>query len=1100
MFLKGNLDWLDGAPVAQSPGQVQWRTRPRVGSPAQAIVVDRERLRQTQASLTTLANKFPHAMPRLVGDVDAWRQNVELLLSSLKGAIHSGDNRIDHVAAPHHTLSRPEARLVSELQRRSTELNELVRRVIWSGWYHPESRSFLLTWIAANADWIESHLRQSETPLPSDTILLIGDLVAQDGPDCLEFLQPGLDSPHQVQYPTAGLRQEINRFVVALRDWRNPRSNPPSSRPSSAIPYGVQIECFLHWLANQDRPVRQRATRLAALVLGSPILRHWREAWERFQSEAHHTVRFLCEFARHAAEKPFHAEACRISHELEEQLKDDPLPFPVGEILSSVERLSTRRSDAFVNTLQGMLAAIPVSHDDVSLHREHWALRMALLSEADGIDSESQGRRYLEQSRKFILANRAHTHGFQPWNGMATGWNDSGKVSWSLYCSLQEQLPNPQKWPMFFQVLTRVAGEAGYSYRRNDSIATLVLFSTNAEQAVERYLQAAPSGLLEDCTDRQLRTAASLETEGFRFTELLELVGPSGQVEHSQLPSLRRLHLKFVEAGWATLIPSLLRLKRGAEVCRLAALFQIASSRSESFAFLARPAESTIPPWAQHLPDRFHPAIALHGTLFPDARKRVGRILEKHFPDQEKLQTEIATLERLSVNSQRLRDSSLQCRLNNLRQRLNQPRAVSQVALDRLQQKLDEALLSDLFHDAVGRVESVLESTLGGGKNFGDMSVAHLALVCGILDLNEPYKSFGLRLLKKCWGGVPWDLPGEPANRRFLESVRARGIRTEPWLDRRHRQIVDEQSRRWDLAFESDEVEILQMGYHFDTCLSPNGCNFFSAVVNAIDINKRVLYLRSGQGDVAGRCLFAIGEAGTILAYRPYCHDSTVNFDQIVARFASDLAADMGTAVSHTDRVAALVAPEWYDDGAYDLGNSIAGDQSPLRAMLQAVAAEDLIASLEAVLRPAELTDSMLELIVEFPEIHLRPELIRPLLPLFEARESRLGVSALMAVARLAGRAGVPDVARRWLRKYGPDWIRRRIANQGGVYGDVEAVLRLLIRHHPSIALRLLRETRPSCVRRDQDESDSRRHLLADCFSELGRSRLAIAVRPKTTN
>jgi hypothetical protein len=1100
MFLKGNLDWLDGAPVAQSPGQVEWQTRPRVGSPAQTIVVDRERLRQTQASLTTLANKFPYAMPRLVGDVDAWRQNVTLLLSSLKGAVHAGDNRIESAAAPHHTLSRPEARLVSELQRRSAELNELVRRVVWSGWYHPESRSFLLKWIVTNVDWIESHLRHSESPQPADTMLLIGDLVAQDGPDCLEFLRPGLGNPHQVRYPTAGLRQEISRFVAALRDWRNPRSIPPSLRPPSAIPYDVRIECFLHWLAKQDRPVRQRATRLASLVLGLPLLRHWQEAWERFQSEAHRAVRSLCEFARHTSDKQFHAEACRLSHELDEQLKEDPLPFPVGEILSKVERLSTRRSDAFVDTLQGLLGEIPLSHDEVCLHREHWALRLALLSEAVDSDSETQGRRYLELSRKFIQDNRAHAHRFQPWNKMAANWNETGDVSWSLHCTLQEQLPNPQKWPMFFQVLTRVAGESGYGFRRNDFIATLVLFSTNAEQAVERYLQAAPLGLLEDCTDRQVRTAVSLETEGFCFTELLELVGPSGQVEYSQLPSLRRLHLKFVEAGWAKLIPSLLRMKRGVEVCRLAALFQVASSRSESLAFLTRPAESTIPPWAQHLPDRLHPAIALHETLFPDARTRLGRILEKHFPDQERLQTEIATLERLSAKSQWPPDSSLPCRLNNLRQRLSQPRAVSRVALDRLQQKLDEALLTDLFRDAVGRVESILENTLGSGKHFGDMSVAHLALVCGILDLNEPYKSFGLRLLKKCWGDVPWDLPGEPANRRFLESLRARGIRTEPWLHRRHRHIVDEQSRHWDLAFESNEVETLLMGYHFDTCLSPNGCNFFSAVVNAIDINKRVLYLRSGQGDVAGRCLFAIGEAGTILAYRPYCHDSTINFDQMVAQFASDLAAEMGTVVSHTDRVASLVAPEWYDDGAYDLGNSIAGDQSPLRGMLKVVAAEDLMTSLETVLRPAVLTDSMLELIVEFPELQARPELIRPLLPLFEARESRLGGSALMAAARLADRAGAADVARRWLRRYGPDWIRRRIANHGMIYGDVEAALRLLIQYHPSIALRLLRETRPSSVRRDQDESDSRRHLIADCFSELGRGRLAIAVRPKTTN
>jgi hypothetical protein len=284
------------------------------------------------------------------------------------------------------------------------------------------------------------------------------------------------------------------------------------------------------------------------------------------------------------------------------------------------------------------------------------------------------------------------------------------------------------------------------------------------------------------------------------------------------------------------------------------------------------------------------------------------------------------------------------------------------------------------------------------------------------------------------------------------------------------------------------------MGYYFGTCLSPGDINFFSAVANAVDINKRVVYARDANGEVVGRCLFALGDAGTIVVFRPYCHDSNLGFTQLITEFANNLANEMGTVVSHTDHVSALLSPNWYDDGAYDLGNSIAADDSVVRLAIRDATEETLISALQTALAPVGLNNSMLEVMVQLPEFQRRPQLIRPLVPLIQSAEKHLGVSTLIEVALLADQAKIHDVASTILRRYALGWIRRQM-NHGGYYKAM-ATIQILIAYHPSIALRSLRETRQRDIHCDNDESDQqRRQLLADCHQALGRPRLASELR-----
>eukprot|EP00456_Euglypha_rotunda_P055506 TRINITY_DN451_c0_g1_i5.p1 TRINITY_DN451_c0_g1~~TRINITY_DN451_c0_g1_i5.p1 ORF type:complete len:1140 (-),score=201.46 TRINITY_DN451_c0_g1_i5:4204-7623(-) len=1114
MYLKGHLDWLDGAPIAQSQGQVLWRLRPQVGAiRAETIVVDRQLLRDSHVILQKLTRQFPHAMSHLVGDISEWSEQVTTLLDRLKRAVHDNIDITQQSAIPLESLTRTEGTIVDRLLHQDPAFAHLLKDVIWSGCYNPAARSDLLHWINDNEAWILKCLQMADAASAQSNLLLAGDLSRTGSDEVTTLIQLTLARPDCFHTVTAGLSDEIKWFTNRLRDWRNPKTIPTRPRPISGETFGQQMALFLRWLAAQPQPVRQRATRLAKLVMSASPIGQWTSAWEKYHSAAHAAIRGLCQQVKNQiGSKPFHAEACRVAFELEKELADEPPRFPLSEVLDRVKQIAVDSSPRFQQGLCDLLGAVPGNENPVP-HNNEIKLTLALLREATQFTVEHQAIRYFELSRQYLQSSTSHNR-LRPWQGLLSSW-DCGSHSWSSpRITLIQELPRHAHWWDFYRLLNRLVDSPHYHCDLNCQLAWLQLESSDVDQTHRRSLELAKTGILPDCSQNQLRAAIELEADDFPLAEVLHAIGPNSQIDDSCLTSILKLHRNFKLAGWPDMVRSLLRTKRVTELSHVALQFQISSSESDPLDFLPRPTLSLLPDWAQHLPPTLQSQISLFTAAFPQSRIRIQKILDKHFPDSEQLQNEIAVLQRFETAApnhavqvvgvgsatQVPIELKRQRRLANLQQRLHLPRPVSESEISRLQQQLADALVVDLFHDAQTRIVTRLTKLLGGNANLKEFSrhlspVRHLELVRGILNLNEPYRTFGLRLLRKCWGNVPWDLQQETPNRRFLDALVARGLHIEPWLSDRELIVTgSDQHSRLSLTFESNEAEQLLMGYYFGTCLSPGDINFFSAVANATDINKRVVYARDPKGEVVGRCLIAIGDAGTIVAFRPYCYDSNLQFTDHIAQFATDLANEMGTVVSHTDHVSPLLSPGWYDDGAYNLGNSITADESAVRVAIREATEQTLVARLESALAPVGLNNSMLEIVVQLPEFLQRPQLIRALIPLIQSVERYLGVSTLIAIARLADQANIRDIAAGIFRRYALGWIRRRM-NHGG-YLEVMETLKILIAYHPSIALRSLRETRQRHIHSDQDEHDrQRRQLLADCHQALGRPRLASDLR-----
>ncbi len=1100
MCLKTYFGWMDGFPVSQSHGQLEWQMRPKIGDTAsRTVTLNRDTLRCANTGLTRLTTQLTHATRKVVGNLENWQERVSNLLESLKVVIHENQNRLNDI--PLDCLDRREIQNAHELIRQFPQLRELLSAIIWSQWVCPERRALLLAWVARHAPLIASYAESGDAQKRLRTLLLLADLSLLDSSEDFETFQRLLFYASTLDVTSACFSHDALLFVFSLKNWQKGQAQPtvPALPPAD---FESRIISLLDWLIQQEADVRQLTFRMVAITFRFPALENWHESWATFRKHATAAVDRLNTLITSLSSDAFHIEACRIAEELRELLELCGPTIITSDVLDSIRRLLLHRSAEFSNALCDFVASIPEFTSAGTFDEDGCILRIATVCEAAeqfrSDESESRWIRYYQLAVKFLKHDDSERQ-LAPWSGLIACQRRNGYLYSSPRADVFYGVDHEKDWPTYFECLRILIKHPDFSANCADIIAWLLNESTCVEQTCFRFSQIADLPWLHDCSRSQIVAALQFEVDGYAFPEMLKLIGPESKICTEQITGVMNLYRHFRQAGWSDVVPMLLRTQRVTDASRLSMLLGIATAFAERPDVEPRTAEADVPLWAANLPIELLPSIACLCALPGVKPKKAKSILAKHFPETTALESEIAALEKLKSSDPA--DKFRTERLNNLRQRLSHPEKVSLAVVERLKRKLHETACRYVFdilqQRMLAAIEQFLHARIGGQRVCRELSVPRqLELVSCLLRLDEPFRDFGLRLLRKCWGDTDWDQTKEPANARFLKTLESRGLRVSPWLqDRSVRTEAIGHRHPLTISFAPNEVETMLMGHYFGTCLSPGNVNFFSAVANAVDVNKRVVFARTETGHVVGRCLVALGNAGTVMTFHPYCNEETFPFSDHMAAFAAQIAEDMGTVVSHNDTVGILVAPEWYDDGACDLGNSVFRDESPLRVAIRAATENDIVDVTERALGNVGLNDTMLEMLVELPEFKSRPVLIVSFIPHFERREVQLGVSSLLRAAMLAFGAGERLFANRVLLKYGPSYIKQHQTSSGFMNDAVE-LLKAIVTIDPSIALRLLRETRHRSIRSDAEETDqSRRELLADCFTALARPKLAAALR-----
>jgi hypothetical protein len=253
----------------------------------------------------------------------------------------------------------------------------------------------------------------------------------------------------------------------------------------------------------------------------------------------------------------------------------------------------------------------------------------------------------------------------------------------------------------------------------------------------------------------------------------------------------------------------------------------------------------------------------------------------------------------------------------------------------------DEARLHRLLHEQA--TERLQQANAEAHLALGEQQVlacyqARLATVAGVLPDGITFDDnwfnatllttdieYNRRLLRRLLrarlsGETQWR-EEHPANALLLRALTYRGVDVKSWQSARPRAYRCELAAggRVRLHLERDPLHILQMGNYFDTCLSFGGCNSFSTVANACELNKRVVYATDGSGRVVGRKLIGINFRGELVGFYTYTSLKDEKANQalraIFHHYLQNFAESCRLPLANSGAVPTLLAEEWYDDG-----------------------------------------------------------------------------------------------------------------------------------------------------------------------------------------
>lgn len=1016
-------------------------------------------------------HRFPRALPRAVEDYDAWVSGVPRILDLLKQAIHQ------HQSLPEHHLeteSRFPSAIANQglaLAKSDPDLQPVINAFSWLCFLNPKQLKAAINWVDCSRPTLRNVLSARPGIDGIVAVFSLWEVLRRDNKRRVVPLINTFGDPRTFDVSTSGAEeylQELQTQVANLFKQNRPAEVIPE-RPSAT--FGNVLLELAAWLNTQSRRTRRRALQLAPLVFVVDTLTPWQQWWSELDG-------FEKKFRRLRG-KPWTPEAREAAGRLNDTLqviKARVVKVPShDDVLAHLQQLAISRDSGICDSISRILSNVPV------LDRSRFLVQWAVASQ--GYNSH-QVTAFLRALAETLTADNVGM--LAPWNG--------GRRRDSMWEILRT---DRRHYSRILQCVDRCHAASDDSLT-SDDVRQIVAFTVATEDhriAGEYYWQLRRADRRDEwfsAEDCQL--AHQLQTASERFVDLLVAIDG---LESDRSDAIAALATRFAQSGWYDVCEEWLLSGMGAQLANLAARWTALKSLETESAPPEYPRNPQRPGWAIRFPPELETVLAILAAVTPDAERTAARILRKNFPDPAALQQERDALRsRLEHESPH---EHLGSRLTQLEQWLSHPPAVSPPRLRTLKRKLWRVVqrvvvrqLSRKVDEAGRRIakvvlhSSVLPDWIQQPEN--------MRLLAAILELRPAFRDLGLRLLRSRCGTESWDLLQEPKNRAFLTRLRDRGIDPAPGLSNaRPREIEIDGGVRIVVGLEDDPIEILHMGRHFQTCLSPGSFNFFSAVSNAVDINKRVFYGRDATGRVDGRCLMAISNQGGILAFHPYAHDNRRSFGRIVAQTAEDLAEQMGTVVVPRGEVECLVASDWYDDGPVDICGRFAflEFQSEFRASLKTIDATEFAAVLENQFDPLPLNSMTLPWVIQMTELDDRPDLILPLLPVIEDAAD-LSHDCRVRAATLAHRAGAFRFSHRVLRAF----ALRELSKRRDWYHVSIDVLNAVAEIDPTVGLRLLRRTRRDHVAADEDETDSqRRCLLATVHEQLGRSALAARLR-----
>lgn len=1072
----------------------------------------RDDIRVAEISVKKLVMKFPRALPKIVGNVDHWYAKINSLLDVLKAWVHQGEPpKLESMLDHRHASDRWRNQLLKS-QKSFPKLKSLLVAAAFvelTGTTEPNVDS--INWVVQNALPLEliAQAKHFEPQARLELQFKFWQMRNEMPVELLGMLCHFLSTEPAFNCPTRNQFYVVDRYLEQIRAVNKKagqqttfplakKLTPPATEPIGSIVLSVIDAAF------RAKPKsRKSLLQILEPLLTPDVIVHAVEIQKKLQSDQKRLLRTLRQLQAGARLPIMKIDKAELGEEIEScEQEVKPLCNSMDAFKSALELIQSDKLKR--ENWLALLHRLPA--DIRSCVFNNWQ-RVNGTNRKTAADLDFFASQLGKIFAKKEIPKTLEAH----WRNFI-----SQRHAEELVTNACENFPgNRRNHKTTIALLKRlVESEAAQiSQQSYASLSGFAAASKDVDYLVDLIQAVGETELTFDEEDVSIAIGFGNSVE--QTAELLKTLGDSSE-QWEYIEVLQRLtplrqspRLKLAITNFA-LKQQLAQLNKLSSLTLILSRFESLQKCIDQAKLQENSAtDVVVPEWIQQYPTPLHASLKNLGDVTEEAAKVAEAILGADFPAQSKLKRQIAPIEAKIADSQTDSDlkQRLTVRLENLRRYLKKRDSVSDARLENLRKKIEARVDREVI-ECYSKYASKLVAK-GAKKQFdvGDLidkflSPPYEMAFPEILRLPKSEQKLGLRLLFETEGESTMCFELEPANLEFIQKLKDKSINPDPWLVSETWQEKTADGKPYNLFFTDQVIDYLLMGFHFQTCLTPGNVNFFSTLSNAVDINKKVLYGKTEDGHVIGRCLFAINEHGEVVTFHRYQHEEASGFGDAVDRYAEHLAKQMGSDLSDDSNIESLVASRWYNDSAVPVQN-LTDPESQLSKAVTAAGPDDrmkvLLANVERkkVIRRLPIFISFVERYTcdqfslafskEFcddVDLSFRDR-FQLAVHLYHSCVS--GPSKNQIIFRLIGTESARATIKLLKRHYCCECCKGF-----RTFGRYEHVYGMLNELNPTLALRSLRTFRGSRIKNDLDEPNKRiRKVLAKIHRKLGRLELA---------
>lgn len=972
-LIRAHLYWFNGFPYL-SGGNVYWCCPSLPETDRQKITITSKMISKAHRIINELHRDYPIALPRVVGDMDEWKNRCKSYLEYTKDLISEPN---EHSIRPLYDKEFSFKKMLRKNFDENIINSELGTAMSWT---HYVNRNDL----SKSIEFISNYRKVilSVNHLDIVQISKLCHIYVIDGGKSSRFLKLHLN-PRGVSTATKEGRAYITPFIqYRYKSKENKIFNFPIKPQDNTF---EPISKSINWVLELGSNQRKRALTLLDSIEIDNLINVYQSWWQDVE-QLTAKISKLISYPN--------ANKFSILSELQDSLESYLTLFPenleVSGVIAAVNDFS--ENEALTKALCRFFQQYSKYEPASSLKPMFLIHFKKCLSESD--KNAKYITEYIRVFSNYIAdchcSSARSSKGLAPW----------GELRGSYWSSCESELFDNLKaseLSQFFEVLLLINQHQDKEISEDwiDGLSMIVAAGYTKKDASSLAINLIKNEKIDGLSKIVLNIACE---QNLSFENIIKLVGIWNKLdeEYTDDDTLEVIYKTFASINAFELFNNLIFtenisvLRHCSNQIRLIKKIDSSSRISIFISVTENDCEATDEDWIKVFPDKYHANLVALNNISTSAEKISKKIFLANWWPKFYIKAELEKLnEQLEITNTTNR-VNIESRINNFKNRLKSHSTASEGVQKKIQNRLVERIKKEQFNNWKTGLEKQFQQSWAAFLGIEQevlpkwlLSEKLIRYLIPIADFKTRSKELAKTIIKQRCLSDEELFVKHPKNEAFLHQLSQNGFNTHVWIEGIGKKSYKaKSSKEITIDVVSDPLDVLNMGGHFKTCLSPGSFNYFSVFANIADINKRVIYGKRSDGKVIGRVLIGLMPSGGVKVFNIYFHNAEDEFKPRVMEYIKSWIELTGFTLTDQGDIPKLVSTEWYDDGAINVDNTIKclKKGSQFRKQLESITPHSLESVLVKELSPLSINELTFPLIIRLSEMAKRPDLVPSLI------------------------------------------------------------------------------------------------------------------------